>query len=46
MRIGVLVSRIRVEEKLIFAAAERLGAEVLRSRDRGLVFDLHSPALP
>lgn len=40
MRIGVLVSRIRVEEKLIFKAAEALGAEVLRIHDNDLVFDL------
>ena len=46
MKIGVLLSRIRIEEKLIFRAAEALGIEVLRIDDRDLVFDLGKPSFP
>lgn len=46
MKIGVLLSRIRVEEKLIFRAAEARGHEVTRIDDRDLVFDLEKPNFP
>lgn len=46
MKIGVLLSRIRVEEKLIFRAAEARGYEVTRIDDRDLVFDLEKPNFP
>lgn len=46
MKIGVLLSRIRVEEKLIFRAAEERGYEVLRIDDRHLVFNLEKPSFP
>lgn len=46
MKIGVLLSRIRIEEKMIFRAAERLGIEVVRVDDRDLVFDLHQRTFP
>ncbi len=46
MKIGVLLSRIRVEEKLIFRAAEERGYEVLRIDDRHLVFNLEKPNFP
>lgn len=46
MKIGVLLSRIRVEEKLIFRAAEARGCEVTRIDDRDLVFDLEKPNFP
>jgi len=45
MKIGVLCSRIRVEEKLIFDAFERRGLPIDRLDDRELVFDLQQPAL-
>jgi [lysine-biosynthesis-protein LysW]--L-2-aminoadipate ligase len=42
-RIGVLYSRLRVEEKWIFAAFERLGLEYDRLDDRKVSFDLDRP---
>ncbi len=41
-RIGVLHSRIRVEEKLLFKAFEAQGIPFELLDDRNLVFDLHS----
>lgn len=46
MKIGVLLSRIRVEEKQIFRAAEARGCDVVRIDDRDLVFDLERPDFP
>lgn len=46
MRIGVLMSRVRVEEKLILRAAEARGCELRRFDDRELVFDLDKPDFP
>ncbi|MFQ6057910.1 MAG: lysine biosynthesis protein LysX [Anaerolineae bacterium] len=43
MKIGVLCSRIRVEEKLIFAALEKRGLAYDKIDDRQVVFDLHHP---
>ncbi len=43
-RIGVMYSRIRVEEKWIFAALERRGIDYERLDDRQLHFDLENPA--
>jgi [lysine-biosynthesis-protein LysW]--L-2-aminoadipate ligase len=40
MRVGVLCSRIRVEEKLLFEALSRRGVEFEKLDDRTLVFDL------
>jgi len=40
LRIGVLFSRVRVEEKWIFAAMERRGVDYERLDDRNLFFDL------
>jgi len=45
MKVGVLCSRIRVEEKLLFDAFERRGFQIDRIDDRELVFDLQQPAL-
>jgi [lysine-biosynthesis-protein LysW]--L-2-aminoadipate ligase len=42
MRVGVLCSRIRVEEKLIFAALERRGVGYIKLDDDDLVFDLNA----
>lgn len=44
MRVGVLCSRIRVEEKLLFDAFRSRGVEFEKLDDRTLVFDLHDPA--
>jgi [lysine-biosynthesis-protein LysW]--L-2-aminoadipate ligase len=46
MKIGVLISRIRVEEKLIIRAAEAKGCEIVRIDDRDLVFDLERCNFP
>lgn len=44
LRIGVLYSRVRVEEKWIFAAMERRGVDYERLDDRSIYFDLENPA--
>jgi len=44
LRIGVLYSRVRVEEKWIFAAMERRGLDYERLDDRVIAFDLEDPA--
>jgi [lysine-biosynthesis-protein LysW]--L-2-aminoadipate ligase len=44
MRVGVLCSRIRVEEKLLFEALSARGVEYDRLDDRALVFNLHDPS--
>jgi [lysine-biosynthesis-protein LysW]---L-2-aminoadipate ligase len=46
MRLGVLVSHLREEEKLILAAAEARGIETLVLQDRSIVLDLTSPDRP
>jgi [lysine-biosynthesis-protein LysW]--L-2-aminoadipate ligase len=43
LRIGVLHSRVRVEEKWIFAALERRGIDYERLDDRRVFFDLDQP---
>ncbi|MCI0519148.1 MAG: lysine biosynthesis protein LysX [Chloroflexi bacterium] len=44
MRVGVLYSRVRIEEKWIFAALEKRGIDYERLDDRSLYFDLDEPA--
>jgi [lysine-biosynthesis-protein LysW]---L-2-aminoadipate ligase len=44
LRIGVLYSRVRVEEKWIFAAMEKRGLDYERLDDRAISFDLDNPA--
>ncbi len=44
LRIGVLFSRVRVEEKWIFAALEKRGVDYDRLDDRAIYFDLDNPA--
>lgn len=46
MKIGVLCSRIRVEEKLLFEAFEQRRLPFDRIDDREVVFDLQRPSLP
>src|SRR5512140_3193124 len=43
MKIGVIYSRARVEEKLLFEALEQRGLAYDRIDDRDLVFDLERP---
>ena len=45
MRVGVLCSRVRLEEKLIFRALERRGVDFERMDVRRMVFDLGSDDL-
>ena len=42
-KIGVLYSRVRVEEKWIFAAMEKRGIDYERLDDRAISFDLENP---
>lgn len=44
LHIGVLLSRVRVEEKWIFGALERRGIHYDRLDDRRIFFDLDDPA--
>ncbi len=43
MRIGVLLSRVRVEEKLIFDALDRRGIPYDKIDDRDCIFELNQP---
>jgi [lysine-biosynthesis-protein LysW]--L-2-aminoadipate ligase len=43
LRIGVLYSRVRVEEKWIFTAMEKRGIDYERLDDRAISFDLEDP---
>lgn len=43
LKIGVLYSRVRVEEKWIFAAMEKRGIDYERLDDRAITFDLENP---
>ena len=45
-RVGIIASRIRVEEKLLFAAFEQRGATVTQIIDDELVFDIGMQPLP
>lgn len=44
LRIGVLYSRVRVEEKWIFGAMEKRGVDYDRLDDRAIHFDLDDPS--
>jgi [lysine-biosynthesis-protein LysW]--L-2-aminoadipate ligase len=44
LKIGVLFSRVRVEEKWIFGSLERRGVDYVRLDDRLIQFDLDDPA--
>jgi [lysine-biosynthesis-protein LysW]---L-2-aminoadipate ligase len=46
MRIGVLCSRVRAEEKLLFAELERRGLPYEKIDDREQIFDLHRREYP
>jgi [lysine-biosynthesis-protein LysW]--L-2-aminoadipate ligase len=43
LKIGVLYSRVRVEEKWIFGALEKRGVDYARLDDRAIHFDLNCP---
>jgi len=44
LKIGVLYSRVRVEEKWIFSALDKRGVDFDRLDDRAIHFDLENPA--
>jgi [lysine-biosynthesis-protein LysW]---L-2-aminoadipate ligase len=46
MRIAVLCSRIRAEEKLLFTELERRGLDYVKIDDREAIFDLHQTDHP
>jgi [lysine-biosynthesis-protein LysW]--L-2-aminoadipate ligase len=46
MRIAVLASRVRAEEKLIFTELERRGLDYIKVDDREQIFDLHQREYP
>lgn len=46
MRIAVLASRVRAEEKLIFTELERRGLDYVKIDDREEIFDLHKREYP
>jgi [lysine-biosynthesis-protein LysW]--L-2-aminoadipate ligase len=46
MKLGILLSQVRLEEKMIFAAAERAGVEVVKIFDKELVLDIARPTFP
>lgn len=46
MRVGVLCSRVRVEEKLLFEAMRKRGIEYEKIDDREVVFDLNNVLSP
>lgn len=46
MRIGILCSRIRVEEKMLFSELDRRGIEYIKLDDDELIFDLHERHYP
>jgi [lysine-biosynthesis-protein LysW]--L-2-aminoadipate ligase len=46
MKLAILLSQVRLEEKLIFAAAEREGVDLVKVFDKELVLDLQEPRFP
>ena len=46
MRLGILCSIIRTEEKLIFEVLRRRGVEFVKIDDRSLTLDLHTRSFP
>jgi [lysine-biosynthesis-protein LysW]--L-2-aminoadipate ligase len=45
LRVGVLLSRVRVEEKLLLTELESRGVEVIRYDDRQFTLDLSEPSM-
>jgi [lysine-biosynthesis-protein LysW]---L-2-aminoadipate ligase len=46
VRLAILLSQVRLEEKLIFAAVEAAGIELIKVFDKDLVLDLERPVFP
>lgn len=45
-KVGMLLSRVRVEEKLLLKAFAAKGIDVITLDDRKIIFDLHQPTEP
>jgi [lysine-biosynthesis-protein LysW]--L-2-aminoadipate ligase len=46
VRLGILLSQVRLEEKLIFAAAENAGLDLVKIFDKDLILDIENPSFP
>src|SRR5947209_452019 len=46
MKLAILLSQVRLEEKLIFSAVEAAGIQLLKVFDKELVLDLEQPSFP
>ncbi len=46
MRLGILLSQVRLEEKLIFAAAQSAGLDLVKIFDKELILDIDHPSFP
>jgi len=46
MKLAILISRVRLEEKLIFAAMEAAGIQLVKVFDKELILDLDQPQFP
>jgi [lysine-biosynthesis-protein LysW]--L-2-aminoadipate ligase len=46
MRLGILLSQVRLEEKLIFAAVENSGLDLVKVFDKELILDIDHPSFP
>jgi len=46
MKLAILISQVRLEEKLIFAAVEVAGIELVKVFDKELILDLDQPQFP
>lgn len=46
MRVAILLSQVRLEEKLIFAAAEQAGLDLVKVFDKEMILDLECPRFP
>jgi len=46
MKLAILISQVRLEEKLIFAAVEAAGIQLVKVFDKELILDLDKPQFP
>ncbi len=46
MKLAILISQVRLEEKLIFAAMEAAGIQLVKVFDKELILDLDQPQFP
>jgi [lysine-biosynthesis-protein LysW]--L-2-aminoadipate ligase len=43
LNVGILMSRVRVEEKLLLEELDKRGVNIVRFDDREIKMDLHEP---